>query len=157
MAEVWVTLAAAAAGAGVSLYGANKQSKDAKAAAAQNTDSMDKQNASAWASYLLSRGVNPNGAVTGQIPTNPQAVNSRLPLWANVQRSRGASPGFRIGGNRGSVRLAPSMPAGAMPTDVPTQSAPPFAGSSRMNDILIGNPLGIGGKDRNFFDPLGIF
>lgn len=154
----FATLVAGGVGAGASIYGANKQSKAQQAASAQNQESVDKQNASAWASYLLSRGVNPNGVATGQIPTNPVAVNSRLPLWANVQRSGRASPGFRIGGAGGNVRLAPSAPASAMPVSEPV-AAPVSSGggSSRTNDLLIGNPLGIGGKDRSFFDPLGIF
>lgn len=83
------TLVVGALGAGATAYGANKQSKAQQAASASNAASQDKTNASAWASYLMSRGVNPNGATTGQIPTNPQAVNTRLPLWATVNRTAG--------------------------------------------------------------------
>lgn len=156
--HTWAAIVVGVAGVGTSLYGANKQNKAQQAAVAQNNASQDKNNASAWASYLLSRGVNPNGVATGEIPINPTAVNSRLPLWANVQRTRGASPGFRLSGAGGSARLAPSSPAGAMPVAAPiAQSVSAPAASSRNNDLLIGNPLGIGGKNRNFLDPLGIF
>jgi len=76
-------------GAGVSAYGANKQAKANAAAQADNKALQEEQNRSAWASYLMSRGVNPAGAQTGQLPSNPQPINARLPLWATASFSKG--------------------------------------------------------------------
>jgi hypothetical protein len=87
----------AAVGAGVSMYGANKQAKANQAATATNARLQEEQNRSAWASYLMSRGVNPAGAQTGQLPSNPQAINSRLPLWATASFSKGPKKWRRKG------------------------------------------------------------
>lgn len=163
MAEIWAAVAAAAVGAGAAMYGANKQSKDNKAAQAQNAGLQEQQNAQAWANYLMTRGVNPAGAGTGQIPTNPQAINARLPLWATANFAKpGAQKTWRKKGStpaantlsRGTGYLTASTPGFDSHADL---SSPAAKGSSFKNDLLIGNPLGIGGKDRNFLDPLGIF
>lgn len=82
----------AVAGIGTSLYGANKQAKANQAAQAENARLQEQQNAQAWANYLMTRGVNPAGATSGQIPANPQAINARLPLWATANF---AKPGAR--------------------------------------------------------------
>lgn len=159
MSMIWVGIGTAVVGAGASAYGANKQSKATKAAAAQNASSQDAQNASAWANYLMTRGLNPAGAVTGQIPTNPQAINTRLPLWASANfAAPGAQKTWR---KKGATPTAGTLARGtafAQPVEAPV-AAPGSgsSGSSKTNDFLIGNPLGIGGKDRNFLDPLGIF
>ncbi len=162
MSSLWIGIGAAVLGAGASLYGANKQSKAVKDAAATNATSQDAQNQSAWASYLMSRGVNPSGASTGTIPSNPQAINAKLPLWANAAFSSGPK-GWRKKGTGGAPvgTLAPTtfaQPA-ADPSATASALTQPAAdkGSSKINDILIGNPLGIGGADRSWFDPLGIF
>lgn len=158
--HTWVAVGVGVAGVATSMYGANKQSKDNKAAQAQNAALQEQQNAQAWANYLMTRGVNPNGAATGQIPTNPQAINSRLPLWATANFAKpGAQKTWR---KKGSTPTANTLSRGGTYYNAPsadpyTQAAPAKEGSSKMNDILIGNPLGIGGKDRNFLDPLGIF
>lgn len=160
--HTWVAIGVGVAGAAASVYGANKQAKSNKEAQASNAALQGDQNQSAWASYLLSRGVNPTGAQTGQLPSNPQAVNTRLPLWASVKRTPQAAAGFRLSGMKPSgpkLSMTPSF----QNTNAADQAAaaaaavPQDKGSSKMNDILIGNPLGIGGKDRSFFDPLGIF
>lgn len=82
----WGGIAAAVVGGGLALYGSNKQSKAQDAANAQNQQSIANADLSAWKGYLASRGVNP-GSVSqfGQIPTNIQAINTKLPLWANVR------------------------------------------------------------------------
>lgn len=87
-----IPVATAVIGAGTSLYGANKQAKANASAQAENTRLQEQQNQQAWANYLMTRGVNPAGAATGQIPTNPQAINARLPLWASANFAR---PGAR--------------------------------------------------------------
>ena len=162
MSMLWVGVGSAVLGAGASAYGANKQAKAVKAASAENAASQDAQNASAWANYLMTRGVNPAGAATGQLPSNPQAINSRLPLWASASfRQPGTQKVWRKKGT-GTPSVG-TLARGSSFNTVPVEQLPiPAAsasggGSSRTNDLLIGNPLGIGGKDRSFFDPLGIF
>ena len=87
-------LGAGALGAGATVYGANKQSKSVSAANDANLKAQAEQNKNAWANYLMTRGLNPAGAQTGTIPTNPQAINARLPLWANANfRTPGAIAG----------------------------------------------------------------
>ena len=108
--HTWVAVGIGGAGLIANLYGANKQSKDNKAANAENKALQDEQNRMAWANYLMTRGLNPSGAAPGVIPQNAQRVNTRLPLWANVQRTQ-APAGFRIRGT--GARLAPGAPAGA--------------------------------------------
>lgn len=158
---MWVGIGTGVAGLAAGAYGANKQSKAVKAASAENAAQQDKQNASAWANYLMTRGVNPAGAATGQLPSNPQPINTRLPFWASASfRTPGTQKVWRKKGtgtpavgtlSRGSAFA--TAPVEALPNPAASSSG----GSSRTNDLLIGNPLGIGGKDRSFFDPLGIF
>jgi hypothetical protein len=82
---VWGAVAAAVVGAGAAAYGANKQSKAQKAANAQNSAAVGGSDDSAWASYLLTRGLAvPEGTPAGVIPAGATPVNSRLPLWANM-------------------------------------------------------------------------
>lgn len=157
----WAAIAvggSALIGAGVSAYGANKQSKANQAAQDQNAALQEEQNRSAWASYLMSRGVNPAGAQTGVIPSNPQAINAKLPLWANASFSSGPK-GWRKKGSGGAAAGTLGQLTYAQPVAPVSAAVAPTAskGSSKLNDILIGNPLGIGGKDRSFLDPLGIF
>lgn len=96
----WVAVGTAVLGAGTSLYGANKQSKDNKAAADQNARLQREQNNASWANWLMTRGVAPtSGVEAGVMPTagNFNAVNTRLPLWATMtmpteQPQPGAQP-----------------------------------------------------------------
>ena len=81
-----------AGGIAAGLYGANKQSKAVQDAASKNAASQAEQNQAAWANYLMTRGINPSGAQTGQIPTNPQTINARLPLWATANFARPGAP-----------------------------------------------------------------
>lgn len=161
--SLWIGLATVAVGAGSAIYGANQQKKANQAAVSANQANADQTNQSAWNSYLLSRGVNPAGAATGTIPTNGQAVNTKLPLWANVSRPSGAAKGFRltasgIGGPRLALGSNFNQPAPVVdPNAVAAGAGGGGAGGNNIKDILIGNPLGIGGKDRSWYDPLGIF
>lgn len=77
-----IALGIGLAGTAATLIGQNKQAKAVEAANNTNAQLQADQNASAWNAYLLSRGVNPAGATTGQLPANPRAVNAKLPLWA---------------------------------------------------------------------------
>ena len=84
---------ATAVGTGAALYGANKQSKDNKAAQNQNAAMQAEQNLSNWQNYILQRGLDPSGvSEVGQMPTNARAVNSRLPLYATLTRATGNTP-----------------------------------------------------------------
>lgn len=106
-----------------------------QAANNENQALQAKQNQSAWAAYLMSRGVNPNGAETGTIPSNPQAINSKLPLWATWKIP--ATPG--TAGNPGTttprrlVRRTAATPAGVF-----SGGATPGAAST---DAAIANSL----------------
>lgn len=93
----WVAISVAAVGAGTSIYGASQQRVANNKAADANQKAQADQNAAAWSNYLMSRGLNPAGAQTGQIPQNAQAINQRLPLWANVRPATGipAQPSAR--------------------------------------------------------------
>jgi hypothetical protein len=95
--HTWVAVAVGVVGAGASAYGANKQAKANKSAQNQNAQLQQDENNSAWQSYLMSRGLDPMGATAGTIPTGAPAINAKLPLWANVNVSRG-SDGSRITG-----------------------------------------------------------
>lgn len=152
-------LGAGVLGAGASIYGANKQSKAVRDAASKNNEAQAAQNAAAWSNYLMTRGVNPAGAATGQIPQGAQAINARLPLWATANFKRpGTTAGWRKKGSVGAPNTlyrGGGMPAA--PVADPAASVGSSGGNSRIKDALIGNPLGLGGKDRSFFDPLGIF
>ncbi len=163
MSSLWVGIGIAALGAASTAYGANKQAKANTAAANTNAAAQDKQNQSAWASYLLSRGVNPNGAATGEIPTNPQPVNAKLPLWANASFSTGPA-GWRKKGSGGAPvgTLAPATYAQPAPDPSTTAAAvaqPSGSSGNSLNNTAVNilNPLGIGGKNKNWYDPLGIF
>ena len=158
--HTWVAVGVGVAGVAASAYGANKQSKDNKAAQNQNVASQEEQNRLAWANYLMTHGLNPANAQTGVLPANGQAINSRLPLWATANFARpGAQKTWR---KKGTTPTAGQLTRGmayeqpALSTALATTGTGE-GGSSFKNDLLIGNPLGIGGKDRNFLDPLGIF
>lgn len=130
--HTWVAVAiggSAIVGAGVGLYGANKQSQAVADTNKQNAELQTQQNNSAWQAYLMSRGLNPQGSAAGVIPTNPQPINARLPLWANVNVTTGpktwtrtagrpstAGAGRILGLNTGGAPAAPmgyGMPVGA--------------------------------------------
>ena len=145
----------------MSAYGSKKQTDAVEDANAANDARLAKQDQSAWNAYLLSRGVNPAGTATGTLPTSAEAVNFKLPLYARASFTKpGATKTWRKKGStvapgtlaRGNTSFA--QPAASNPYVLPAGST---GGSSRTNDLLIGNPLGIGGKDRSFLDPLGIF
>lgn len=158
-----IALGVGLAGVAASAYGASQQNKAVKGANAQNAALQDEQNQSAWNAYLLSRGINPTGAATGQIPQNAQAVNSRLPLWATANfKNPGAKPTWRKKGSSPtpnslvlSSQLVGSPTAGAGAASQPKDGA--TKDPSKVQDILMGNPFGLGGKDRSWLDPFGIF
>lgn len=102
---MWVAIGTTAAGIGANLYGQNKQEKAQKAADARNEAAVEKSDLNAWQGYLMQRGVNPSGVTQfGQIPTNAQAVNTRLPLWATMRRPAYSRPGGAATGG-GRIRL----------------------------------------------------
>lgn len=99
-----VAAGAGLAGVGLSLYGMNKQSKDNQAALNANIAAQNRQNNQAWTNWLMTRGVQSSTPlVAGEMPTpeNSKAVNTRLPLWANVTYGSGvagqpATSGIRL-------------------------------------------------------------
>lgn len=89
-----VALGAGLAGAGLNLIGANKQAQSVKDTNATNQAAVDKANNQEWNNYLLQRGINTGGtAAYGSIPTNAAPVNTRLPLWANINLVPTSGPG----------------------------------------------------------------
>lgn len=95
MSEVWAA-AIAVAGVGASVYGTQQQKKANARAQDANAAAQQQSNEIAWSNYLLSRGIAPTVPVApGQIPEAGQyrAVNSRLPLYANVDPNVFAQPG----------------------------------------------------------------
>lgn len=111
----WVAVAvggAAVIGAGVSLYGINQQANENASAQAANQAAQATQNQESWNNYLMERGLNANGsAPTGVIPTTgTTAVNTKLPLWANVSLGSNTSPAFT-----GATPAAGAAPAAAKP------------------------------------------
>ena len=116
--HTWVAVAiggSAIVGAGVGLYGANKQSQNVSDTNAANAQLQTQQNNSAWQAYLLSRGVNPQGATAGNMPATMQATNTRLPLWATW-----TMPGTpAVAGTPGTRRLVRRTPAGGAPATAP--------------------------------------
>lgn len=108
-----IMLGIGAGGIGASLYGANRQAGAIEDANAANQRSQAEQNAAQWAAYLMTRGVNPTGARTGQIPANPQAINARLPLWANANFATGKSGWRKKGTGGGAINTLARAPMAA--------------------------------------------
>lgn len=106
----WIAAAIGGAGLVTGLVGANKQAKANQSAQAQNAQLQEQQNQSAWAAYLMQRGVDPTGVATGQLPTAPKAVNTKLPLWANVRRNAGGS--YAMARPMGDPATAPASSLG---------------------------------------------
>lgn len=110
----WIAAGTAILGTGASLYGANKQAKANSAAQASNERQQAEQNRLAWANYLMTRGIDPAGAQTGVVPSSGRAINSRLPLWANVRHT-------------GAGKYVMPSPGGSF-AQPPEQGTPPGGG-----------------------------
>lgn len=103
MSMLWTAIGTTAVGLGTSLYGANRQRQDNAHALDVNKATQDQQNAAQWTNWLMSKGVAPTSPVAaGVMPTadNYTAVNTRLPLWANVN-----SPTTAVASTRASTPL----------------------------------------------------
>lgn len=88
----WIAVGTAVVGGIASVAGENAQAGAISDAADKNAAAQRDQNNAAWSNYLMTRGIAPTGQVTaGVLPTagSYNAVNSRLPLWANVTSSNG--------------------------------------------------------------------
>lgn len=95
---------------------ANKAAKAQDKAMAANQAANDEANRVAWVNYLMSRGIKPKGNVKpGEIPTDYEAINSRLPLWANLT----------IPNPKGPNALLPRTPAVAAMGAQPASPAEP--------------------------------
>lgn len=82
-----VSVGSTVVGAGVSMYGANKQAKANAAAQNANIAAQKEAERQNWLRYLMTRGINPDpntptGTIPGAAPGAP--VNTRLPLWMRV-------------------------------------------------------------------------
>ena len=105
----WVAIGTAVLGAGASIYGANKQSKSQGETNAANRAAIEQADRGAWNTYLMQRGLYGGNAPTGTIPGMQPggAVNTRLPLWANI-------PSIEQGGGAGAPGTGGGLGDGAM-------------------------------------------
>lgn len=160
----WVAVAVAGSaviGAGASAYGANKQSKDNAHAQDQNLSAQASQNNAAWANWLMSRGIAPTTPVdAGVMPGSGayQSVNTRLPLWANVNVSAPSATGGWLRRKDAAPTIDPRIVD--LPTVAPTSVAPSAAPEIPGRTETIAKTLGflnpnLGSKKH--LDPLGIF
>lgn len=93
-------------GVGTSLVGANKQAGAIDSANQANQQAQQQQNNLQWQAWLMSKGIQPTNPVTaGTMPTSFTAINTRLPLWANVNVSRA------LPSSTGRAPIAPPAPA----------------------------------------------
>lgn len=105
----WIGAGIAAVGLVTNVVGANKQASAISDANAANQSAQAQQNSGAWGNYLLTRGIAPTTPPTpGVIPSAGQytAVNSRLPLWANVTSSNGPKRWVKSGTPAPATTLA---------------------------------------------------
>lgn len=129
----WGSIAVGVIGAGASLIGAGQQADANASAQAANQAAQAEQNRSAWANYLMTRGLYTGGsAPTGVIPTSGvTAVNSRLPLWANVNISGAPKKWVKAGtaspAGRFSLPVSSATPAATAPPANPGTGAPAVA------------------------------
>lgn len=135
-----VALGIGVAGVAANVYGANKQAKAVDAANATNDARLAKQDQSAWNAYLLSLGIKPGGAATGSLPTNPEAVNRKLPFYANASFTR---PGAQKTWRKKGTTVAPGMlsrtgfsPSASSNPYVPQNMAVPGGGGNSFSLVL---------------------
>lgn len=135
MSAATVTAIAAVAGAGAAVYGASQAGKAQDAATAAGSASAAASDNSAWHSYLLSRGLDPTGAATGQIPQGAAPVNTRLPLWASVTAT---PPGGTTPARWAKVGSPLRRPTFALSSGISyNQAAPPLGGGG---SVPVGTP-----------------
>lgn len=116
MSSVWLGVGSIVLGAATNLIGANKQAGAIEDANNANLAAQAGQNQNAWNNYLLTRGIYGGGNTpTSQIPTNPTAVNAKLPLWATVNVSNGPKRWVKTGTVAPATTLALSAPMGTPP------------------------------------------
>lgn len=127
--SVWVTGGIAAGGLVMNAIGANKQSQDNAAAQRQNKEQFEAQQLQNWNQYLMQRGIDPTGNTKVGGYGSGQAINSRLPLWASVQRQEENPGEFRVV-RRSAMpaaprTLAPGRLVAASPNGMPSAAAAP--------------------------------
>ena len=94
--SVWVTGGIAAGGLVMNAIGANKQAQANADAQRQNKEQFEAQQLQNWNQYLMQRGIDPAGNTKVGGYGSGQAINSRLPLWASVQRTEKNPGEFRV-------------------------------------------------------------
>ncbi len=179
MSMMWVGIGTAAVGLATNLYSTNAQKKSNQGAQNTNAELQDRQNDASWANWLMTRGIMPTTPTkAGQMPTSYGAVNTRLPLWANVSLARNgtsATGGMRLV-KKGSTApggpkiggLVAKLPVGAGTGNVATPGAEGATGELSRGDRILRNamdplnlmgsePRTIGNVARRTLDPLGLF
>jgi len=111
--SAWILGGSMVVGGIMSGIGANKSAKAIDKTNAQNKAAAEEADRQNWVQYLMQRGIMPTGRVeVGEIPTSYKSVNTRMPLWATMNRPIAGRPGAPV----------PGAPAG---TVIPGASAPP--------------------------------
>ena len=101
----YIAAATAVAGTVSTLSGANKQSKDQAHTDDLNRAAVKEADLSQWQSYLMQRGLNPQGVTQfGDVPTNAAPVNTKLPLWAEMTFNK---PDAEVAATKSMVRRRP--------------------------------------------------
>lgn len=163
MSSMWLGLGSLAVGVGTSLYGASQQKKAIESANTSNQAASDKQNDSAWAGFLLGKGVAPTTPVqAGVMPSagNFTAVNTRMPLWSSMNTPTGKSRWQKIGGSTPAAGTLAITKFATVPTSTTTASSttPTSIGTGqKLANILDPLNVAIGNNRNNFLDPLGVF
>jgi hypothetical protein len=136
----------AAVGAGTAYYGAQQQKKAVNATNNANAAQVQGSNDYNWSNYLATRGLIPTSPTSaGQMPSSSVAVNSRLPLWANVTPDSTGGGFLRKIGGPTTYTLSPQAITGPSSTQV---AVGPVGGSQSLlqkatkDHLKILDPLG---------------
>ena len=181
--SLWVGVGTLVLGAATSLYSANAQKKANQGAQNANATAQDKQNAASWTNWLMTKGIMPTTPVAaGVMPSagGYAAVNTKLPIWANVNYGATA-PGVSASGGgirlvkkgtatQGITGLVATLPgASAAPVDTTTAPAATgggmssgtkgaIAGALLTGDPIMGAIIGNNSKTaKKVLDPFGLF
>ncbi len=109
----WIPLAVSAAGMIASGIAGNKQSKADAHARDLNYQAEQEAERQNWARWLASRGIAPGPDIqTGVIPNtvSGQVINSKLPLWMNVNVPQQRFPGTPTAAAVGAPQAAAAVP-----------------------------------------------
>lgn len=148
----WIAAGSAVLGVVGNLVGSSQQASAISDAADKNAAAQRDQNNAAWANYLMTRGIAPTGQVTaGVLPAagSYNAVNSRLPLWANVTSSNGPQRWVR----KGTPAPVQRWSLDSMPTAPVASGLPGSPGASPVMGAGLGAVLNNRGNSSPFGPP----